>query len=323
MTDRELKNFYHQVLLPQLKSIEKQRLQAVFHIFYATVCGCLIAVTFLLTHKLDLTATFCLPCTFILLGTGGYFVTSGYNKFSKYKTHFKKTIVKQIVKQFDPDWKYFHDRKIKTTDFDRSGLLRTTYSRINGDDLVVGQIEKTKFYSSELHIEKQVQTGKSSSYKTLFKGLFFFADFNKNINSETYLFQKSSNSFSKFLSNSIQSLFGTFNSGKGEYVTVENQELNELFDIYTTNQQEARYILTPHIIEAILSLNKKLRRPINLSFKENRVYISIHFGIDLFEPRLFSTNVNYSDIRFMKALFETNIILVRELNLNTRIWTKD
>ena len=299
MTNRELKNFYHQVLLPQLKSIEKHRLQAVFHISYALACGCLIALTFFLTHKLDLTATFCLPCTFVLLGTGGYFVTSGYNKFSKYKTHFKKTIVKQIVN------------------------LRTSYSRINGDDLVVGQIEKTKFYSSELHIEKQVQTGKSSSYKTLFKGLFFFADFNKNINSETYLFQKSSNSFSKFLSASIQSLFGTFNSGKGEYVTVENQELNELFDIYTSNQQEARYILTPHIIEAILSLYKKLRRPINLSFKENRVYISIHFGIDLFEPRFFSTNVNFSDIRFMKALFETNIVLVKELHLNTRIWTKE
>ena len=51
-----------------------------------------------------------------------------------------------------------------------------------------------------------------------------------------------------------------------------HDHLNELFDIYTTNQQEARYILTPHIIEAILSLHKKLRRPINLSFKENRVY---------------------------------------------------
>lgn len=323
MTETELKNFYLNDLKPRLKKIEKDRLRAVLNFMSAALCLVLIGVTFFLTYLFQLTAEICLPTTFILMGTGGYFVNNGYKTFGRYKTIFKKIVVKQIVKQFDPNWKYFHDRKIKTTDFEKSGLISKYYSRVTGDDLVVGQIEKTKFYSSELHVEKLINSGKGSSHKTLFKGLFFFADFNKIINSETYLLHKPKKTIPRFLSASIQALFRNLIGSNKHHVEVENQELNKRFYIQAKDQQEARYILTPSIIEAILAFQKKIGKPIDLSFKQNRVYVAINFGKELFEPRLFRTNVKFSEVRFMKMLFETNITLVRELDLNTRIWTKE
>lgn len=321
MTESELKVFYSEVLEPQLKKIEVKRQKAANEIIIGACCGIIGLGLAFLTFKFEVEPIYTLPFAFTLVISAIYLLINGNSIFSQYKHLFKQTVVKQIVNALNPDWKYFHDRKIKRSDFDKSGLLRSSYSKYEGDDLVVGQIDKTKFYSSELDVEKKVQSGDDTRYETLFKGLFFFADFNKHIKSETYLFSKDSPDQKSF--SLINMSLNFFSNKKGESVKMENTELNNLFDIYADDQQEARYVLTPNIVESIISFKKKLRSPINFAFKGSRVYCSIQFGMDLFEPKLFSSNVKYEDVRFMTFLFQTNQVLVRELNLNTRIWTKE
>ncbi len=91
----------------------------------------------------------------------------------------------------------------------------------------------------------------------------------------------------------------------------------------STDQQEARYILTPKIMEALVNLHAKYPHPTHISFVGKRVYFAIAFGKPLFEPRIFKPATNFEEVEKLYMLFMLNTEIIKELNLNTRIWTKN
>jgi hypothetical protein len=95
-----------------------------------------------------------------------------------------------------------------------------------------------------------------------------------------------------------------------------------LFVVYSSDQVESRYILTPAIMESMVNLYKRFDGDIYFSFAGSRVYFANSFSTALFEPNIFRSGVNFSDVKEMFDLFSMISILVQELNLNTRIWTK-
>lgn len=239
-----------------------------------------------------------------------------------YRNRFKDEVVREIVKAIDPTWEYNHDQCITSSEYRSSDLFRQSVDRYRGDDLISGKIDKTDFRCSELHTEyKTVTTDKDGKRKetwhTIFKGLFFHADFNKEIKGKTYIEP-----------DNAERLFGKFGqslqmSSKGKLVKLENLEFEKIFAVFGTDQTEARYILTPTIMEALVNIYKKYKRKMHLSFIGSRVYVAISFNKNLFEPKVFSSGVKFKDIEFMYNLFEINQIIIQELNLNTRIWTKE
>ena len=68
---------------------------------------------------------------------------------------------------------------INRNDYENSGLFLKTPDRYQGDDYIEGKRDKTFFCFSELHTEYKVNTGKSSYWETIFRGIFFIADFIK------------------------------------------------------------------------------------------------------------------------------------------------
>lgn len=144
------------------------------------------------------------------------------------------------------------------------------------------------------------------------------ADFNKNFSGTTYV-----------LPDTAEKLFGSFGqslqkfSGRGDLVKLENQEFEKRFVVYGSDQVEARYILTPAIMEAMVNLAGRFGNSVYFSFVDSRIYFARSFSHGLFEPNLFRSGVNFNDAKEMFELFGMISILVQELNLNTRIWTKE
>jgi Protein of unknown function (DUF3137). len=94
------------------------------------------------------------------------------------------------------------------------------------------------------------------------------------------------------------------------------------FVVYASDQIEARYILSHTLMEKILQLRNKSGHNVYLSFKENRLYIAIYYGKDLFEPTLFSSLLDYKvAMEYIKTLSMT-LGLVEELKLNQKLWSK-
>lgn len=239
-----------------------------------------------------------------------------------YRNRFKDEVVREIVKAIDPDWQYFPDQCITSSEYHQSDLFRQSVDRYRGDDLISGKIEKTDFRCSELHTEyKTVTTDKDGKRKetwhTIFKGLLFHADFNKEIKAKTYIEPDTAERLLGKFGQSLQV------SSKGKLVKLENLEFEKIFAVYATDQTEARYILTPTIMEALVNIYKMYKRKMYLSFIGSRVYVAISFNKNLFEPKVFASGVKYKDVEFMYNLFDINKTIIHNLNLNTRIWTKE
>ena len=204
----------------------------------------------------------------------------------------------------------------------QSDIFRTRYDRYLGDDYVRGVIEKTDFECSELHTQyKQVtydsKGRRQERWVTIFKGLFFNAGFNKEFNGRTYV---SPDFAEKILGKFGRNFQGI--SGAAPLVQLENVEFEKVFVVHSTDQIEARYILTPAIMGAMLRIKQYINCEIHFSFVGSRVYCALGMRKNLFEPRIFGQLTDIMDVKNMYQLFEINKLIIRELNLNTRIWTK-
>jgi hypothetical protein len=242
-------------------------------------------------------------------------------KIRDYRAEYKSKVVAEIVKMVDESWDYQADGRIGENEYRKSDLFRDRVDRFKGDDLITGTIDKTDFRCSEIHSEYKTwekdDDGKTKEeWHTIFKGLFFHADFNKNFSARTYVVPEARGGSKVF------STIGGM-AQRGDRVKLEDPEFEKIYEVYSTDQIESRYILTPAIMQAMTAIKRELNTSVYFSFIDERVYCAMYFNKDLFEPRIMKSGVNFEDIEKMYNLFATNALIINELNLNTRIWTKE
>lgn len=239
-----------------------------------------------------------------------------YNKRKNYVAGFKENIVHSIIKFIDPALQYDPYGHVNENDYRRSGLYLTNPDRFNGDDYVEGTRGKTCFCFSELHTEYEVKSEKSSSWHTIFKGLFFIGDFNKHFHGRTYVYSEANpqlNFFNKMLSSFASNL---------EKIKLESSAFEDKFIVYSNDQVEARYILTPSFMERLIKLQELMGPETSYSFVDSNVYVAVPISDKLFEPSVFSAN-NYEKLGDYYNTVHIVFDIIDELNLNLRIWTKD
>ena len=222
---------------------------------------------------------------------------------------YKDNVVNRMIVNILPSAEYHKDRGIECDYFTNSLLSTVDPDRYSSEDLVTGKIEETVFSFSEIHAEEIHYTDKGHErWEDIFKGIFFIADFHKNFNGKTLVGR---DSFIKISSHS-----------KMHRVKLEDPIFEKIFDVYGTDQVEARYLLTPSIMERLVQLNKKISSKITLSFENSMVNIAIPQKKNNFEVPLFSTVLNKKRVEDEFILLINLIEIVEDLNLNTRIWSK-
>ena len=318
-TSEELQVLYNSELKPALQAIEGTRkgLLAKYIIciggsIAAFLAAMYLAETYVIIFYIAVVA---------ILGLGYYFFFVVRKQYKEYRLYFKQNVVREIVRMINPSWQYNSEGRISESDYDRSQLFNTRLDRYEGDDLVEGQIEKTDFIFSELHTQykttKTNSDGKTETeWHTVFKGLFAHADFNKQIKGRTFVLpEHASKQFNKFG-------MSVNDGGKTELVKLENPEFEKIFKVYGTDQIESRYILTPKMMEAMVNIYKQYKRRVYFSFIGSRIYVAMSFNRDLFEPKIIRTGVRFEDMEQMNSQFGLIQTIIHEMNLNTRIWTK-
>ena len=189
----------------------------------------------------------------------------------------------------------------------------TQIIRYNGSDFAQGKIDETNFEFSQLDIIEDITIRTSNKYErktgNIYKGLLFKADFNKKFYGKTYVFPES-----------LISLRNIINA-KG-LVKLENIEFEEFFEVHSSNQIVARYILTPSFMEKIVEVRKKFNRSLRITFIDSCIYISIPMEDDIFAPHILGEHLGFKQIEEYYTYLELLYNLVNELNLNIRIWTK-
>jgi len=140
---------------------------------------------------------------------------------------------------------------------------------------------------------------------TVFQGFLVQFDFHKNFNGQTVI-TKDHTVIGNFFSNM---------SKNGERVKLEDREFEEQFEVHSTDQVEARYLLTPRFMERLLSFSRLPSvKQLQLAFKDGSIYMAIKRSSNAFEGG--SLNLNdpklvQQNIKDIALIFD----MVTELNL--------
>lgn len=327
----DLRSFYESDLHGELLLLEAERKKIIARIVWI-VLGMvglgLAAFGVAIALKGEQFAVFA-PIVALILGAVAMVIWVN-GPYAAYKRRFKSRVIKPIVEFIDPNLRYRAEGCIPRSTFLGAGIFRTGIDRYEGDDLVSGQISDpesgsaTDIEFSELHAEyKTTRTdskgNRRTEWHTIFKGLFFSADFNKHFGGETYVLTDVAEKNFGWLGQKLQE----WNRQHGEVVKLEDAEFEREFAVYAEDQVEARYILTPALMRRLLDFRLQSEKQVQFSFVGSRVYVAIPFVEDLFEPRLFRTVVDFGPIQSYFENLALAIGLVEDLNLNTRIWTKE
>ena len=241
----------------------------------------------------------------------------GFGKNTRQNHRFKDTILQKTLAFVAPGMRYDRKKFIPLSEFKKSGIYTESISRYDGEDCFLGKYEEVDLAFSEVHAQKLVSNGKSSHHVTIFKGVFFIADFNKDFHTSTFV-----------LPNRAEEVLGTsFGrwakkmdiSHKGKLIRLENPEFEKMFAVYAQDAIEARYILTPNIMERMMAIQRRFPGDVAFAFHASAIYITIPSKTDFFE---LPPTLDFSGIAALHHELALFLGLVHEMNLTLRIWTK-
>ncbi|MCF2145751.1 DUF3137 domain-containing protein [Desmonostoc muscorum LEGE 12446] len=161
--------------------------------------------------------------------------------------------------------------------------------------------------------ESEVLTNQFTRTNLIFKGLFFKAKLNNNLQTVTIVQPKV-----------IKANIHALNHTKKQLIKLEDPQFAKLFTVYADDQIEARYVLSTNLMDKIVKFRKKTNRNIYISFVDDMIYIAIEEAVEnnIFDPNLYKSVLNFAPLR---EYFETlNLMLgiVEDLNLDRHIWQR-
>ena len=156
-----------------------------------------------------------------------------------------------------------------------------------------------------------LQSNLSWGRKTIFTGLFLEANFPKQLEQETFLYIANKN----FKTQAKQ-----VTQNKHNIVNLEDPKFNRLFIVRSNNQIAARYILSTNLMTRLTDFYEKVKRPIEISFQRDKIYIAIPYEHHVFEPRLFKSMLTFAPLKEYFITLSFILSVVRDLNLNRKIW---
>ncbi len=238
---------------------------------------------------------------------------------------YKKLVVPALLKELDPGLSYNPDGCIPKEEFRRSNIFSQRADSYSGEDLVFGSYKGIPVRFSELKAQEKHSDGKHTTYQTFFSGVFMVADFNKDFKYSHWVLPDTAEAaFGQVVGNFLQKLSLP---GHGHMTRMEDPAFEKKFVVYTEDDVEARYILTPKLMHTMLKLSERFRRgvsKIGFAFMNSNVYIAIPIegGRDLFEMPSRGDLGADTARRTLEELKEIlSVFDVMELDL--RLWSKE
>ena len=177
---------------------------------------------------------------------GGGFLCVGLITLKEYKGHIKeqlsRSVVPQVLSEIFDDVEYDAYRHISPEVIHASGAFPFAYDKVSGGDY----IKARGLELCDLVLEEEARTtstdssGNSTSDTktiTVFVGQWLILDFHKELSADLCVFEG-----------------GRKRSGQ---IETENAAFNEKFGISCDSAHDAFYILTPHMMEHILTMDQR------------------------------------------------------------------
>ena len=263
---------------------------------------------------------------FIVLSVGGFFLIIAQILQKPFLKKFKSTVIGKLVKLINPDLEYDPHGGFGMFYLYEAGLIQNRPTMYESEDRIYGKIGLTEVDICEHKLRRKEVTRDSKGKQktkivTLFSGLVVSADFHKNFNGTMLIVPDTADSASwKWMAKQFESK----SKGDQKIVKLEDPEFEKVYTVYATDQIEARYILSPSFMQRMVKmyqkLNEQAKASISLSFKNERMIMAVDWQNNFFEYT-FHKSVE-EEVRETISELKLCTDIVDELNLNTRIWSK-
>lgn len=144
-------------------------------------------------------------------------------------------------------------------------------------DEFIGERNGTAFSFFEAHLEekrtRRTSNGRTSTYwVTTFRGQCWVMDAPKTFHGTTRVARDSG------LLNALGAIGNQFSRAK-----LEDPEFEKCFEVYTTDQVESRFLLTPDVMVTFMDIEKRYKNAkFRATFHDNKIFVALENG-DLFE----------------------------------------
>ena len=253
---------------------------------------------------------------FIFLSLPLIFVFGGYILFkrSDFRHEAKTLILDEVLSSIFDEVTYEANAGLDKTLLKNSELY-TMGNEFSSNDLIRGKYQGIQFETSDIHLVEVTHTDKSTTRTTLFLGQWYIFDFFKKFDGYIQIRDKEDRLFKR--SYKPVSFFSS--RPKANRIKMDHPDFNQVFDVYTSDDQEAFYILTPHFMDALLKLNDVANCEVVVGFVDNQLHVLVNNNKNAFEINVFQP-FTLSQYQYLQAESEIIINLIDILKLETDLF---
>ena len=259
---RNFYNKYHTTLVPTVEQFENERKWNLYcAIFWTIVLITAGIIYFYIIIAFDINSSKSEETGFILIGSG----ISAYWLFKKkFERELKAKIMHVVASCFgNMVWSLSYSSK-KAEKFVEAGLF-SSFTNVIVDDRFSGTYKNVPIDI----VEAEFEDGSGRNSTTVFKGLCIKLDMNKNFKGHTLLME--------------DTIFHTSPRSHLRHTELEDINFEKRYDVFTDDEVEARYILTPTFMEKLAGIKMAFYcRAIRCAFYQGELLIAMKPTTDLF-----------------------------------------
>ena len=311
-------------ILPQQQQLEANRLaklaQLKNYVFIAslvsvvTIALCAAAMLYLSGENADFDA-YKLPGVISIIIISGvfYWATAPAREYCKLiKDEVFGKIISFLGEKFSFNFKSSIQAKLTSSD------ILPQYDTWKSDDIICGEHDGVSIEIEECKLTYTSGSGKHRRTVTSFRGIMVLLSMNKNFNGKTVV-KADSGGVGNWLSDKF--------SDK-ETIHLEDPQFEKMFQVYASDQIEARYLLTTAFMDRLIKLRESFgaggiegrHGDFQCSFFANQLLITIPLAKNMFEPKpITEPALQTADVlNFLEEIFMI-FEIIDQLKLNMKI----
>ncbi len=228
-----------------------------------------------------------------------------YHPLNKYKSSIKSKIFPNIF-SFIGNYTYSEKCPDRVHLLEKSKII-PNYTIETSEDKIEGTYKGISIDLFETNLK--VKSGKNNT-RSVFKGILINLSMHKDFKGQTII-KKDSGKIFNWLGDKLSDY---------DKVTLEDPVFEKEFEVYSSDQIEARYLLTTAFMERLIKLKDSFNgQDIQCSFYDNKLLIMIKLKKNMFEPESVYKSEDFTDdakslLKDMQIIF--SIVDTLKLNLN-------
>lgn len=161
----------------------------------------------------------------------------------------------------------------------RACKLLPDYDRAHFEDHWSGTIDGIPFAVHEAKLEERRGSGKNRRWVTVFRGLVMSVGYSRRFHGTTLLVRD--NAYRQFYGAKKDSV--SMIGRQLDYAEMTHPDFEDRFDVYTTDQTEARHLIDPLYVERLIAVERSYRgEAVTTIFHEGNLVVTLKTG-DMFE----------------------------------------